>query len=138
MQIKNFQNIQDDQRDGIINILTKMEIYMPQKFILDDTEIKVTHGYFPTEKIFSLEVQYWVIKELYFSPYRIYLNDLDRKIFMLKLLKTEKYCGDPAENPILFINYYIKCIMEHFDNIKTKKNIGTKILINSEEGVQNA
>ena len=41
----------------------------------------------------EIEIQYYAIKELYFSPYKIFLNSMTKEDFILKFYKTEKYIG---------------------------------------------
>lgn len=72
------------------------------------------------ETIFNLVLQYWVIKELYFSPYKKFLNNLTHQQFVFKFYKSKNYVN-PKENAYHFLNYFIKTLQQDF--YKEKKEI---------------
>lgn len=92
--------------NGIIGILKRLEIYV---------ENVETLQYFTYRKLLEVETQYFVIKELYFSPYKIILSKITKEEFILKFLKTDKYIGLSQENIKRFIDYFIKCLREKID-----------------------
>lgn len=106
MHAENFPEIKNSDKESIIKILRKLDILITNEQILQ---------YFSEGKLLETKIEYFVINELYFSPYRIILNDLTREEFMLKLLKTEKYIGISEEKVKRFIDYFIKCLREKAD-----------------------
>lgn len=70
-------------------------------------------------RIFEMKLQYWCIKEIYFSPYRTFLNNLTYERFTFRFLKAKKYCG--YDNLYKFLNYFIKCVQEDFYKNKKEK-----------------
>lgn len=105
---KNDENISEMNRQAIIIHLKRLELYF--------TDIE-TLNYIPSERILEYELQYWTIKELYFSPYKVYLNALTRDKFLLKFLQTQKYIKIDNESKLTdFINYFIKSLREELKN----------------------
>lgn len=105
---KNDENISEDDRTAIIIHLKRLELYF--------TDIE-TLNYIPSERILEYELQYWTIKELYFSPYKVYLNALTRDKFLLKFLQTQKYIKIDNESKLTdFISYFIKSLREELKN----------------------
>lgn len=97
-----FEGIDDGQKAGIIMILKKLEIYISEETHLD---------YLPDEFIADTKVQYWVIKELYFSEYKVFLNDLTRQDFLFRYLKAKKYIETKDNyNDEELVSYFIKCL----------------------------
>ena len=105
---KNEENISEDDRIAIIRHLKRLELYF--------TNIE-TLNIIPKEKILEYELQYWTIKELHFSPYKIYLNELTRDKFLLKFLQTQKYIKIDSESKLTdFVSYFIKSLREELEN----------------------
>lgn len=95
-----FEGISKSQRQGIIVILKKLEIYLEKQ-----EHIKSL----PTEMAKEVKIQYWVVKELYFSSYAVFLNELDKKTFAFCYLQTKRYMDEKhTEGEI--ISYFIKCL----------------------------
>ena len=65
---------------------------------------------FESFNLLELKIQYYAIKELYCSPYKIYLNNLSLNEFNLRFLKTKKYVD--IDDISHFINYFIKSLQE--------------------------
>lgn len=107
-----FKNITAKDKQSIINILIRLGIYIKNTEILD---------YMSEQEILDLKVQYWVIKEIYFSPYKVFLNQLTRERLNFRFLKTKKYV-DMNTNMNKFLNYFIKSLQEDF--YKNKKEEG--------------
>lgn len=107
-----FDGISQSQKEGIIRILKDLEIYINP---LADLSC------LPSNYIEDAKVQYWVIKEIYFSEYKVYLNDLKRNDFMFRYLKTQKYM-EAKENydEEEFVSYFITCL---HDEMKGEKNV---------------
>jgi len=105
---KNEENISEVNRNAIIIHLKRLELYFTNIETIDSI---------PKERRLEYELQYWTIKELYFSPYKIYLNSLTRDKFLLKFLQTQKYIKIDSENKLTdFISYFIKSLREEFEN----------------------
>ena len=101
---ENFGKFEEIDRQAIVNILKRLELYV------SNTQ------YLTEEVIFELQIQYWTISEIYFSPYKIYLNELTRNTFLLKYLFTKKYITIENEDKIRdFINYFITCLRKVFE-----------------------
>lgn len=109
---KNDENILEADRMGIITCLKTLEIYM--------TDLKLP--YMTTEHLTDIKLQYWTIKELYFSPYKIYLNELTKTKFLFKYLQAKKYMTIDLEDEDViteFMCYFIKILQTEF---KEKEN----------------
>ncbi len=107
-----FDGISQSQKEGIIGILKGLEIYINPLANL---------SCLPSSYIEDAKVQYWVIKEIYFSEYKVYLNELTRNDFMFRYLKTQKYM-EAKENydEEEFVSYFITCL---HDEMKGEKNV---------------
>lgn len=96
-----FENLQEKDREAIIAILKKLEIYTTS------TE------YIPQDKLLGLKIQYWVVTELYLSPYKIYINNLNKLDFMFRFFKTRQYVDYNSEEKLKhFVGYFIKSLRE--------------------------
>ena len=105
-----FKNIAEADKKAIVAILKKLELYIDEPTILE---------YMTEEQLLELKIQYWVIKELYFSPYKICLNYLTRQRFMFRFLKSRKYVQ--IQDTYKFLNYCIKSFQE--DLYANKKEV---------------
>lgn len=100
---QNFEKLEEKDRIAIIVILKRLDIYT--------TSI----NYIPEETLKELKIQYWTIVEIYLSPYKIYLNNLNRMDFLFRFLKTKQYVECNLEDKLThFINYFIKSLREDF------------------------
>lgn len=106
----NFQNISADDKKAIINIMKKLRLYIENTEVLE---------YMTENEQLELKLKYWSIKEIYFSPYRVFLNNLTCERFTFRFLKAKKYCG--LDNLYKFLNYFIKCVQEDFYKNKKEK-----------------
>lgn len=105
---QNDERISDTDRFAIITCLKRLEIYISN---IEDLQ------YFSENRILEHELQYWVIKEIYFSPYKVYLNELTRNKLLLKYLQTQKYMSldiKDEESVTAFVSYLIKILREDF------------------------
>ena len=76
----------------------------------------------PSDYVTDAKIQYWVVKELYFSEYKVFLKDLTREDFMFRYLKTKKYMevatrGYDVEE---FVSYFITCLHDEMKGGKQK------------------
>lgn len=101
-----FKDISESQRGGIRNILKKVDVIVENSQIFE---------MFDEQRQLEILVQYYVVKELYFSAYKVILEKLTKEEFMLKFLKAEQYVQLDKENISLFINYFKKCLKEKVD-----------------------
>lgn len=79
-QTKNFENITQKDKQSIVSILKRLDLYTDK--VLD---------VMPKERLTAWKVEYFVIKELYFSSYRVYLNNLTLKTLEHKYQKANEY-----------------------------------------------
>lgn len=107
-----FKNIGEADKKAIITILKKLELYIYDPVILE---------YMSEEQLLELKIQYWIVKELYFSPYKICLNQLTRQRFMFRFLKARMYVE--PQDTYKFLNYCIKSFQE--DLYANKKEVVT-------------
>ena len=108
-----FDGISSSQKQGIIVALQRLEIYINPSVDL---------SCLPSDYVTDAKIHYWVVKELYFSEYKVFLNDLTREDFMFRYLKTKKYMevatrGYDVEE---FVSYFITCL---HDEMKGEKNV---------------
>ena len=72
---------------------------------------EVVLKYFSEEQKIEYKIIYFAIKEIYFSPTKIFLADLTREQLELRFLKTKKYMKN-SKSIQEFINYFIYCLNE--------------------------
>lgn len=109
---KNDEALSDIDRDAIITCLKRLDLYFPSIESL---------YYLTDEKLLEYQLQYWTIKEIFLSPYKIYLNTITRPKFLLKYLQTQKYIKIDNEDKITeFISYFIKILREEFEKEEKK------------------
>lgn len=108
-----FDGISPSQKQGIIVALQKLEIYINPSVDL---------VCLPSDYVADAKVQYWVVKELYFSEYKVYLNDLTRADFLFRYLKTKKYMEAETKNYNVeeFVSYFITCLHDEMKGGKHK------------------
>ena len=113
---KNFENVSQEDRQVIIKILQKLNIYIGNTGIIQ---------YFSEIQKFEYELQYWAIKELYYSPYKVFLNNLTREQFLFRFCKAKKYMDYYNCSIYEFSSYFIRCIQEEMEGgngINDRKN----------------
>lgn len=109
-------NFAEKDRKSIINILQKLGVFIDNPDILK---------YFSENQILEYKLQYWTIKELYFSPHRVFLNELTEKQFIYRFHKAKKYMDYTQGSIYEFIAYFIHCIQEELEiggNINDRKD----------------
>ncbi len=100
---KKFEDISQNEKDAIVKILKRLDIFIENPSIV----LK----YFSEEQKLEYKIQYWAIKEIYFSSLSIFLNDLTREQFILRFLKAKKYMKN-SNSINEFLNYFIFCLQE--------------------------
>lgn len=100
-----FENIPLADKQNIQTILKRLDLYIEN------------YSCIPDEKLTELKIQYWTIAQLYCSPYRIYIDNLNIKNFNFRFLKTKEYCSYQDEKELVkFIGYFIKSLREEIKN----------------------
>ncbi len=75
------------------------------------------YDFMSAERLLDEKIMIWAIKEIYQSPYKIYLNNLDREKFVLKYQKTKKYITENRDYKLEeIIKYFIVCLHEELEN----------------------
>lgn len=101
---KKFGNITEKDKFNLIETLIRLDLFVRNEDALYPMTVEAKQ---------DLKLQYWILKELYFSAYKVYLNKLTREQFLLRFHKSKKYV-DPNENIYKFLNYAIKSIQQDF------------------------
>lgn len=100
-----FENISLADKQNIQTILKRLDLYIEN------------YSCIPDKKLTELKIQYWTIAQLYCSPYRIYIDNLNIKNFNFRFLKTKEYCSYQDEKELVkFIGYFIKSLREEIKN----------------------
>lgn len=105
---KVFESLSEADRQSILTTLRRLELEVPQKAM----------NYLSEKQILYSKIHYWIIKEIYLSPYKTYLNSLNKEKFIFKFLLAEKYINiDNIDNPTeekieQFIKYFMICLRE--------------------------
>lgn len=85
--------------------MEKLDLYISNIDILN---------YFTQEKLLDYQLQYWLIKEIYFSSYKIFLGKITRNQFIFRYLKAMKYI-DFKKDLDGFVKYFLRCIQEEME-----------------------
>ncbi len=102
--------LKEKDRYPIILILKRLDLY---------SEDQRAYFYMSDRQVLDQKIMIWAIKELYISPYKVYLNNLQRNKFVLKYLKTKKYIKKkPGHTLQDIIKYFIACLQEELDRDK--------------------
>lgn len=93
-------------KDSIIAVLKKLDLYIdnPQILAWMSEHIKLNY-----------KMQYWLIHEIYYSPYKLFLNQMTRKQFLFRYSKAKKYASMKKLNIDEFIKYFMRCIQEEME-----------------------
>lgn len=106
----NGQDFFENGKDKI-NLQDKSIIIIHLKrlgILVENTDIL---NFFTENKIIETKVFYWAIKELYFSPYKVYLNSLTYNQLCLRFLKAKEYVsGDEGIEVERLVSYFIRCL----------------------------
>lgn len=98
--------INSSNKNGIINILKRLDIYITNTEILN---------YMSREQILNYKIQYWVIKEIYNSPHVALLNKITKDKFKFRFLKAKKYIDvNDLED---FTAYFIRCLQNELEGL---------------------
>lgn len=93
---------------------------MKQLKMYDYSNEEEVMSHVPEDKLFDLKLKYWAVKELYFSPYKVYLGKIQHERFNLRFNKAKKYVN-PREDIYHFLNYFIKSLQQDF--CKEKRDV---------------
>ena len=103
--IENFENVSQEDKKAIILILKRLDLYIDNLGILK---------YFSDEKLIDYQDQYWLIKEIYFSEYTMFLSKRTRNQFIFRYLKAMKYI-DFKNDLQGFVKYFFRCLQEEME-----------------------
>lgn len=120
-----FNNEQQDFfEDGkrTINLQDKAFIILHLKrlgiFVNDEEVLEL----FTEPILLQTQIFYWIIKEIYFSAYKIYLKKLNYNTLCMKFLKAKQYTNaDEKFDAERIIGYTIKSLQEEFK--RGEKNV---------------
>lgn len=98
-----FEELQEADKNNITDIIEKMELTVKPEYLES----------IPLQILNKTKIKYWVIKELYMSSYKVYLNKITKEMLENKFLKTEKYID--ARKIDDFISYYIKSLQNELE-----------------------
>lgn len=94
-------------KDSIVLVLKRLDLYIENPRIMKYMDKKIVQDF---------KMQYWIIHEIYFSPYKMFLNTITRKQFLFRYEKAKKYATlnnmATAEG---FIKYFMRCIQEEME-----------------------
>ena len=110
-----FENFKETDKDSIRNILKKIEILIQPEVI----------NYFKEDELINYKLQYWAITEIYLSPYKAFLDNLNRSNFLFRFLKTKQYMNINIKNQneeelCSFMNYFITCLRKELEEYGNK------------------
>lgn len=109
---ENFENSTPEQKDIVVRTLKDMDIYIENS----ETDNRISE-----EKRLDYMLQYWAIKEMIFSSYKVYLKYLSRELFFEKYFKTCSY--KTKEDTKEFLDYFIKTLKKELQRISESKVI---------------
>ena len=92
-----------DEKCGIVNILKRLDLYVPNEIM----------KYLNDDQILEYKIKYWAVKEIYISPHKALLNEIDKDKFLFRFLKARKYkdISDLED----FTAYFIKCLQNQLE-----------------------
>lgn len=94
-------------KDSIIVVLKRLDLYIENPLVLKNMSSHI---------ILDFQMQYWLIHEIYFSPYKIFLNTITRKQFLFRYAKAKKYANkNHIGTAKKFIKYFMRCIQEEME-----------------------
>lgn len=99
-------NIPLEDKENLIMFYRKLDIYIDNPYILE---------IIPEEKIFEYKLLYWAIKEIYYSPQRLFLDSLTKEQMYLRYYKTKKYMDLDQCSIDEFSAYFITCLNEEME-----------------------
>lgn len=103
----NFENLKEKDKIIINSNLKRLEI-----FISTDNVFK----YLDDEQLLDYKLQYYAITQIYLSPYKAYLDNLNKSNFLFRFFKAKQYTKINTEDDLVhFINYFIVCLREEME-----------------------
>lgn len=96
--------LNESDYEPFTHLLKRLELY---------AENKEAYELMPINRVMDEKIIMWAIKEIYASPYKIYINKLDRSLIMHKYAKTKKYIMQKMNYTLEdIINYFIVCLQD--------------------------
>lgn len=76
-----------------------------------------TYSLMPPERILDEKIMLWCVKEIYLSPHKVYLNNLNWDKLAHKYLKTKKYITEKPDYRLEeIINYFMVCLHDELES----------------------
>lgn len=74
------------------------------------------------EEMLDIKIMMWVIKDIYISPHKVLLNNLNLKKLNFRYLKAKKYISKKEEYSLCdLINYFAVCLMDELEEGRIKQ-----------------
>ena len=100
--------LEPKDRMPLIVLLKRIGLYVDKESIYNLME---------PERILDDKIMMWCIKEIYLSPHKVFLNNLNWEKLTLKYLKTKKYIMEKPDYKLEeIINYFIVCLHDELEN----------------------
>lgn len=104
---QNFESLKERDKKIINSELKRLEIFISGSNILN---------YLDDEQLLDYKLQYYAVTQLFLSPYKIYLDNLNRSNFLFRFFKAKQYIKINTEDDLEhFMNYFIKCLREEME-----------------------
>ena len=110
-EAENSEGISETDRASIIAILRRLNVYIDGEKVLNLMGIKKTKNYV---------IIYWCIKDLYFSSFKPYLNNIDMNFLNNRYLKTLenlkiKEVDTESDDCERIVKYFIKTLKREYE-----------------------
>lgn len=110
-EAENSEGISETDRASIIAILRRLNLYIEGEKVLNLMGIKKTKNYV---------IIYWCIKDLYFSSFKPYLNNIDMNFLNNRYLKTLenlkiKEVDTESDDCERIVKYFIKTLKREYE-----------------------
>lgn len=114
--INSTQDFFEDEKNNV-GIKDKTIIIMQLKRLGIIIEEESILELFTDMQLEQTKIFYWIIKEIYFSPYKMFLNSLTYNMLCLKFLKAKQYtCTEEGYEVERLVGYIITSLRQEFEN----------------------
>ncbi len=94
-------------RENLIILLRRCKLY---------AENELTYNLMPPETVLDNKILTWCVKELYLSPHKVFLMNLNWEKLTHKYLKAKKYITEKPNYTLEeVINYCMVCLYEELE-----------------------
>lgn len=102
--------LSEKDRGPLILIYNRLEMY---------TKDMKSFNSMPSEMINNEKILMWAVKEIYLSPYKVFIDKLDRNKLIYRFLKAKKYIELKQEYKLEeLISYFITCLYKELEQYK--------------------